>query len=179
MAGIKENYVDALFELYLESGMRAEYRHQAVLVRDALDDPESRDLLQHPHVPSEQKRAFLKELFAGRISGELLGFLLLAAEAGQGADIVPLLSEFIDRIDRYRGKLKAAVFSAVPLSAGQLETLRVLLTRKLNQPVELETQVEPSLIGGFYIHVGGHLIDCTVKTQLQKMKEQLKKGDTE
>jgi len=67
------------------------------------------------------------------------------------------------------------VTSAVELTAAQTEALRALLSRKLSRPVHIMQRVDPSVIGGLYIHVGGHAVDRTVKKQLSDLKDSIKR----
>lgn len=64
----------------------------------------------------------------------------------------------------------AAVTSALMLSDGQRMKLESVLTEKLGAPVVLALTVDPNMIGGLSVYVGGRLIDNTVKKQLQEMK---------
>ena len=179
MAELKERYAEALFELFLESGKQEEHRTQAVFVRDVLTDPECDAFLRHPHISSEEKRAFVKKIFDDKISSYLMGFLFLAVEKRREAVIVPSLSEYIDKIDRYWGKMTATVVSAVDLDEKQIASLQALLNKKLDKQVEIVTITDPSLIGGFYIQMSEYIIDCTVRTHLHKIKEHLKKKNQE
>ncbi|MCL2671599.1 MAG: F0F1 ATP synthase subunit delta [Clostridiales bacterium] len=72
--------------------------------------------------------------------------------------------------------LVATVVSAAELSDAQLSALTALLSQKLHNEVVLSVSIDPSLIGGLYIHVDGRVIDRSVKRQIADMKDSLKKG---
>ena len=42
--------------------------------------------------------------------------------------------------------------------------------------VEISLKTDPSLIGGFYVHVDGRLMDRTVKKYFSDLKDHIKKG---
>ena len=71
--------------------------------------------------------------------------------------------------------IQAHVFSAVALGEEKISTLRDTLSKKLGKPVEIMPGIDPSLIGGLYIHVGGFVIDHSVKRQLADLKDSLKR----
>jgi F-type H+-transporting ATPase subunit delta len=45
--------------------------------------------------------------------------------------------------------------------------------------VEITTKVDSDVIGGFYILVDGHIFDGTVRSDLNIMRERLRKGSYE
>jgi len=49
------------------------------------------------------------------------------------------------------------------------------LSKKLNKRVEVSLKVDPSVIGGFFVHVDGYFIDRTIKKHLHDMKATIKK----
>jgi F-type H+-transporting ATPase subunit delta len=42
--------------------------------------------------------------------------------------------------------------------------------------IKIKTKVDPDVIGGFYILADGRIFDCTVRSELNKMRERLKRG---
>ena len=74
------------------------------------------------------------------------------------------------------GRIKAQISSARPLDAGQLEALRQALTRRIGTEVAIESEVDSSLIGGVVARVGGLLLDGSIRSQLDKLSERLRKG---
>lgn len=175
MAELKERYATALFDLSLENDMLETYMEQASFVRDVLQDEECESFLLHPHIPDKAKQELFNNLFSDKISKDLMGFLYLTVAKSREMLIIPTLTAYIDMGNRHKGKVIANVVSAAKLREDQILAIHTILSRKLNKSVEIVAQVEPDLIGGFYIHVDGRLIDRTVKTQLKNMKKSLKK----
>jgi F-type H+-transporting ATPase subunit delta len=75
------------------------------------------------------------------------------------------------------GKIEAKVVSAKALTEKQVEFIRTLLSQKLHMQVEVKAAVDPNVIGGFYVLVNGYIFDRTVRTDLNDMKERLKRGN--
>ena len=176
MAQLSARYAAALFELALENGNAALYREQAVLIRDALNSEECRSVIEHPRVSGAKKKEFLSSVFAGGISEDLLGFLYLAIDKNREGFILPGLNAFIARLDEFAGRTGATVVSADALSEAQLGALRELIGKKLGKEVDITYRVDPSLIGGFYIHADGYLLDRTIKKRLREMKVSLQRS---
>ncbi|MGI6238965.1 MAG: ATP synthase F1 subunit delta [Christensenellales bacterium] len=176
MAELKDRYAAALYELSVEAGALDAHVEQAQFMLDALSAGDCADFLSHPHIPDDAKRSLLHTLFAGKIADSFLGFLHLAIEKSREGIILPTLTAYLARAKRAQGRLPARVVSAAPLTEDQLRALTDVLSRKLKKKVELAPRVDPALIGGFYVHVDGRLIDRTVRTQLYNLKESLMKG---
>ncbi len=176
MAELKDRYAAALYELSAESGRIEDNLKGAAYVLDALKVGGSEEFLRHPHIPREAKKELLSSLFEGKLSLELMGFLYMAADRRREAMIVPALTEFADRVNRELGRVTASVVSAAPLTEKQLETLRETLSRKLQKQVEIRHSVDPALLGGFYVHADGRLIDSSVRFELKKLKESMEGG---
>ena len=49
--------------------------------------------------------------------------------------------------------------SAKPLTEKQMESIRIILSKKINMQVEINATVDPDVIGGFYVLVDGRIFD--------------------
>ena len=70
----------------------------------------------------------------------------------------------------------ARVVSATQLSEPQLSAMENLLAEKFHKQVKISPEIDASLIGGFYIYVGGLIIDHSVKKQISDMRERIMRG---
>lgn len=176
MAELKDRYAASLFEMSMESAALEEHLKQALFLRENLEEERLPELLENPHIPDHDKLTLLKQRFGERISDELLGFLALMVEKGSETAIIPVLDAYLAMGNRRQGKAVAYVVSAVPLTPNQTEALRLVLAKKLNREIEMITSEDPDLIGGFYVHTDGKLIDMTVRTGLTNLRETLQRG---
>jgi len=67
--------------------------------------------------------------------------------------------------------VRGEVTSANSLSEADMHRLQEVLSPLLNETVELELSVDPSLIGGAMVRFGDHLIDGSLRGQLAKLRE--------
>jgi F-type H+-transporting ATPase subunit delta len=177
VAQLSNRYAAAIFDLSMERGKLNENLDQAIFLRDTMSDKQIQNILTHPRISVSEKYSFFDEVFAKSISTDLLGFLRLAVSKNREEFIVPALSSFIDMANNHVRRTTALVISAVPLKAGQTDSLAALLSRKLSKQVTIEQKVDPSIIGGLYIQVDGYFIDRTIKTRLQEIKVSMSEGD--
>ena len=51
------------------------------------------------------------------------------------------------------------------------------LKKKLGKDIDFEYKIDNSIIGGFIINLDGVVYDNSIKTQLERLKKHIKKGD--
>ena len=169
-------YASALFDIALQQDDVDEFLLQTKFLLETLDDDEFRRVLVHPQIAASEKQKIFHEAFEGKINEDLLGFLYLVADKNREAFLIPALKALIDLFKRHKKIVTAKVLSAEPYEGTQAESLREILSTKLDKTVELELKVDPSLIGGPYIFVDGYYIDWTVKKRLRDMTIHMKEG---
>ena len=167
-------YATALFDLALKHDAVEDFFNQATYLHDALSDTDCQRMLVHPQIAASEKQEFFRNIFSGKIHEDLLGFLYLVADKNREAYLIPALDTLIGMIKRHNKIVTAKVLSAAPYDEKQAEALREMLSKKLDKHVELDLNVDPSVIGGPYIFVDGYYIDWTIKKKLQDLNLSLK-----
>ena len=173
MADLRTRYARALFELSVERGLTSDYLEQAAFISSVLTDPECQRIITHPRLPITEKFAFLDGAFAGWVHDDFLGFMRLTVTKNREEFLAPALDTLVEIIRHHQNYTTAKVVSAVPLSQDQQNQLKITLMRKLGKQVELIAEIDPSLIGGFRLHVDGFIFDRTVRRLLKDMKESI------
>jgi len=69
--------------------------------------------------------------------------------------------------------VRATVTSAAPLSAEKKERLEASLSGMTGKNVQVETVVDPSIIGGIVTRIDSTVYDGSIRMQLAKMRQQL------
>ena len=169
-------YASALYDLAVAKDVVDDFLDQAVMLRDTLQDPDCQRMLIHPQISAAEKHELFAKAFTGHIHEDLLGFLYLVAEKNREAFLLPALTALIELIERRKNKVTARVLSAAEYDEKQAETLRLMLSKKLNKDVKLSLSVDPSVIGGPYIYADGYYIDWTVKKRLRDLTVHMKEG---
>ncbi len=65
------------------------------------------------------------------------------------------------------------VISAIPLSKVQTNTIKSILESKLKKSVNINNSVNKSVIAGLYIVMSDKVIDTTLRTKIEKLRERL------
>lgn len=75
-----------------------------------------------------------------------------------------------------RGEVSAEAVTAAALSDEQTKALRLEIERKVGRSVNLETRVDPDLLGGLIVKIGSKMIDASLKTKLTRLKTVMKEA---
>ncbi len=132
-------------------------------------------VLTNPAIPASRKRGVVEQLLAhsGGVSPVLAKTLLLLADRDRLGILPDVDAAYGDRLMQHAHVVRAEVVSAAPLPADRVAALRDGLVRATGRSVQLETRVDPSLIGGAVTRVGSTVYDGSIATQLQKLKQEL------
>ena len=176
MAKLDVLYATSVFELALQGGHVDEIYGQAELMHNTLSDSDCKKLLVHPHIANSEKLDFFGKIFGGKLHSYLMGLLHVAVAKNREAFVLPALAALIDMINRHNKKTTAVVLSPSKLEQKQIDELKSVLSKKLEKTVEIEVDVDESLIGGPFIRVDGYYIDQSVKKRLRDMAAGMKEG---
>lgn len=171
-------YAKALYALAAEA-RRAEAVAEELARFEALleAEPALRNVLLRPWVKAVTKRAIVLEV-AGHLglATQTRHFLALVAQRRRLALLGEILAAYRARVDEAAGRVRARVRSAVRLADAERAALRERLSRRLGKTVLLETEVDPTLLGGFVAEVGSRVLDMSVAGQLRALRERIVKG---
>lgn len=172
---VSKVYGDALFEAAREmEGIERTAEEVKVLLEILKASPELLQLLNHPQIVKEEKLQMIREIFEGRLSDGLMGFLTTVVEKGRQNEICPILEYFTDRVKEYKKTGTAYVTSAVELSETQKTQIKERLLETTDfREFEMHYHVDPSLIGGLVIRIGDRVADSSLKTRLYELKREL------
>ncbi len=170
-------YGEALFELAVEEGREDEFLAEITQLKELLkENPDFGKLMNHPKILKEDKLKVLEEVFKGRISEELLGFLYLIVSKDRYSEIDSILDYFIDEVKSLKGIGIAYVTTAIDLSEVKKKEVeeRLLATTSFKK-MEIHYQVDEDLIGGMVIRIGDRVVDSSVKNKLFELQRELLK----
>lgn len=174
---VSKVYGDALYEEAMEKQEMDSIYEEVLALRSIFKEHEDlKRLLNHPKIVREDKIAIMENIFSGRVSQDLMGFLTIIVEKGRQNDILPILDYFIGLVKEYKKIGIAYVTSAVELKEGQKSRIQEkLLALTDYRELEMYYDVDTSLIGGLVLRIGDRVVDSSVKTQLAELRRDLSK----
>nr|P41011.1 RecName: Full=ATP synthase subunit delta; AltName: Full=ATP synthase F(1) sector subunit delta; AltName: Full=F-type ATPase subunit delta; Short=F-ATPase subunit delta [[Bacillus] caldotenax]BAA07246.1 ATPase subunit delta [[Bacillus] caldotenax] len=171
---IAKRYASALFQIALEQGQLDRIEEDVPAVRQALaENGEFLSLLSYPKLSLDQKKALIREAFAGA-STPVQNTLLLLLERHSFGLVPELAEQFLALVDDARGIAKAVAYSARRLTDEELRALSDVFAQKVGkQTLEIENIIDPELIGGVNVRIGNRIYDGSVSGQLERIRRQL------
>jgi F-type H+-transporting ATPase subunit delta len=122
---------------------------------------------------AEGKRVLVAKLFGGKVSpatSRMLGHLVSGL---RGRNLEGTISFYIKATAARRARMIANVKSAIALTDSQKEKLAATLAAKIGQPVRLNVEIDPTVIGGVSIRFADELIDATIVNRLAEASRAL------
>jgi F-type H+-transporting ATPase subunit delta len=129
-------------------------------------------VLADPAVPAARTSGLLSDLL-GAASPITAGIVSLVVTAGRARDLPAIVDRLVARAATSRSAVVAEVRSAVPLDEGQRSRLAVALGQAVGKSVEVKVILDPSVLGGLVAQIGDTVIDGSVRTRLDQLKELL------
>jgi ATP synthase F1 delta subunit len=130
-------------------------------------------LLAAPTLDLASRKKIAEETFAGKVRPAVLNFIYVLIDKRRIGQFGGIARSFETVCDDRNGITKGLIYSAVPLSEVQIAEFEKQTSRLMQKDVSLENKVDESLIGGVKIYLEGKLIDASVRSQLDELKEKL------
>lgn len=137
------------------------------------ESPELAKFIANLIIPADKRVQTLQALFTGKVDALTLRFLLfLESKKRLGA-----LSGIVDEISRLyneqQGVLNVEITAASALDDTQRDAIRSKLAARFGKKIIATSSVDPKLLGGFIVQVGGTIYDYSLETQLQSLGRKL------
>jgi F-type H+-transporting ATPase subunit delta len=174
---LAKRYARAIFALGRENGTTEAYAETLNALAEIFDDPalEVVDALTNPLYPLEVRKNVMTGI-ARAVGADALmtSFLNLLVERKRVDVMCEIALQIREMLDRQENISHGSVTSAVNLDSGLLAKVQTTLENITGNKVILETRVDPSIIGGIIARVGDLVLDGSIRTQLNGLKESIK-----
>ena len=169
---LDRRYALALYEVAKEKNKVDEYINDLREICDLIENNKDfYEVVKHPQISTKNKKRTFINIFKGKIDEELLSFLLILIEKDRILFLREKLNQ-MEKIDLERKNiLSAVVKTAVPLLESEISDLQEKLEKQYNKKIIMATEIDKSLLGGVYVRVGNDVIDGTIKSKLEEMKD--------
>ncbi|NBO30477.1 MAG: F0F1 ATP synthase subunit delta [Cyanobacteria bacterium WB6_1B_304] len=171
IAQVVEPYAQALMAVAQSQNLVDKFEEDIQILLGLLDN--SADLTQligSPLIKPEQKKVVLQQLLAQQIHPLMTNFLMLLVDRRRIQLIQGIGNYYQTLLRKLRQTVLAEVTSAVTLTEQQCqEVARKVTAITGSLHVELDTNVDPDLIGGVIIKVGSQVLDASIRGQLRRI----------
>jgi len=175
MATVAKVYARALFEVAQEKKLTEQVLTElSEFVETSKRSSSLLALLSGKGIDPGVRQSVLKEVMSSAgLSGLSARFLDLLVTRNRASALSEIVAEFAAMVDSARGVVAGELRSAIELSNEEVSVLSAALAKKVGASVKLKTSVDPSLLGGVVAVVGGKTFDASLKTQLERFKNEL------
>ncbi len=176
--GAAGRYAEALFDLAREEGqadaVEGELKNLRAAIRDSAD---LKDFLKSPvYDRADQLAAITALAEQAGLSPMTQNFLKLVATNRRLFALEAMIGAFLAKAAEARGEVSASAVSAAPMNDEQIKSIRMEIESMVGKAVNLETRVDPDLLGGLIVKVGSKMIDSSLRTKLNKLKTVMKEA---
>ena len=167
-------YARALMEIGAEKGGgKADQIFEELdsLEKDVLSDPSFRVFFESPKIPREEKKAVLEKALSGRVCDEVLNLLRVLIDRGRQMLLDQIYESYSELYDDFKRRAHVRIDTAVELSPDKRSRLAEVLGKKLDREIIMTERIDTDLLGGMTIRFGDTVIDGSIRTQLNKVRD--------
>jgi F-type H+-transporting ATPase subunit delta len=179
VSGMTGRYARALFELALDTksvdAVKTDLEKFDALLSES---PDLHRLVRSPVFGAEEQgkalSAVLEKVGIGGLAGN---FIKLIASNRRLFAVRAMIRDFRKLTARWKGEVTAEVTVAEKLSDARLEELKNTLKSITGEKaVDLHVKIDPAIIGGLMVKLGSRMVDSSLRTKLNAMKNAMKEA---
>ena len=178
VSGVAGRYATALFELARDEksidAVKADLDKFDAMVADSADLAR---LVRSPvFTADEQLKALVAVLDTAGIGGIAANVLKVLTTNRRLFAVQDVIKAFRVLVAKFKGEASADVTVAEPLSDKNLDALKSALKSVTGQDVSLNVKIDPAIIGGLVVKVGSRMVDSSLRTKLNSIKNAMKEA---
>ena len=136
------------------------------------------NLLRSPVVKPDAKIKAVNAVTAGKITDLTKSFTTLMINKAREAVLPEVITSFIQQYKQKKNINSVKLTTATQVSEELKNSIVAQVKKTTNmQNIELESVVDPSIIGGFVLQAGDKLIDASISYDLKTIARQFENND--
>ena len=168
--GVATTYAEALYQAAAHKNVVDQVASDLKALAEALGaDSDVARVLNNPKIDSRAKKAALGAL-AGTANPLTINLLQVLVDRGRLEELPAVAQAFAERVASAEGRLAVEVTTAVPL----VDDLRAKVVERIREQTgktpEITERVDPDIIGGLVLRVGGVVTDASVRGRFDGLR---------
>ena len=170
---IAKRYGGVLFDLAQENKALKIVLKDVNHLRQSLQgDPRGWAQVISPAILPKTQRHVIESLADSLKLGTLVNrFLMILCQNRRLQSLNHILEEFLAQTQAAEGIVEGVIETAAELSNKEIETLQKSLKLQIRKEVSLRQVIKSSLLGGVVLRIGSIMIDASIRTQLNKLRQ--------
>jgi F-type H+-transporting ATPase subunit delta len=171
---ISIRYAQALYALAEEKNLQKEiYASMERLTQAFFEVPALAHTLANPMHTRTEKLDLLITASACKPKSLLADFFGFVIDKGR-EEFMVFISMSFQKIYREKERVVLGkIISSIPLKEASIKKIRQLVDKQFSASIELTTDVEPEIMGGFILEVDNYRMDSSIRTELEHIRTEL------
>lgn len=166
-------YAEAFYDV-AGASLDASIKDLRSFAEQCAGSPPLKTVLMGAAVEAAARQKILDDLLAALGTGDAARRLLKVLLRRSRLPLAGAIAQELEAMkDRREGILTGELKTAVTIDSAEVEGLAAALSKRVGRKVKLQQKVDPSVLGGFVAKVGGKTYDASLRTQLNKIKNEL------
>ena len=176
---VASRYAKSILDLAIERGELEKVYSDMLFLQSAIKgSKEFAAVLKSPVVHADAKNKIFQAIAGGKISEMTMAFTRLLITKTREAVLPEMIGSFIKQYKKHKNIHSVKLTTATPVSDDiKNSIISQVKTNKGMENVELETIVDPDIIGGFVLQTGDQLIDASISYDLKMIAREFEKND--
>lgn len=130
--------------------------------------------IKSPVIHHARKFQVVKTLFEGKYDELTMAFLRILISKKREMYLPEIANEFLQEYKKFKHITTVKLTTAIPLSEASLEAIHKKLTESTatDSNVELRTNVDANLLGGYILEFDDNVYDASIKHKLEQLKKE-------
>lgn len=171
IGSIVEPYAAALMSIAQSHDLTEKFGEDVRTILEMWESSEQlRSILTNPLVNPEVKKGVLRQITQDRTDSYVQRFVFLLVDRGRIQFLDGVCQTYLSLLRELNQTVLAEITSAVELTEDERRAIAERTKAMTNaRDVELQTRIDPDLIGGVIIQVGSQVIDASLRGQLRRI----------
>lgn len=169
----KISFILALLSIAKEENKIKTFYDQGKIINLALRENLSFvEMMDDLSIPLEKRKSMLEKSFTN-IDLNLLNTMLLLVDKNKFRYFLDILSGLNSYLQEELQIEEGIIYSVNEMTKSEIKAMEDKLSKQFNKKVSLKNYLDQELIGGFRIVINDLIIEKSIKSDLQKIKEKL------
>lgn len=170
---VAATYAEALYQAAADKGAVTDVSADLAVLGDVLaPDSELGRALTNPQVDSRVKKAAVAAL-ADRLSPLTINLLQVLIDRSRLEDLAPISASFAERVADAEGRIPVELTTAIRLPDDLRAQVAARIQEQTGKTPEITERVDPEIIGGLVLRVGGVVTDASVRGRLDGLRRSI------
>jgi len=177
MGSLGRRYATALLSIARDEARLDERGHELRTIAAVFGEPRLAAVVANPTLDDASRRDLVdRVLDAAHASPTVANLVRLLAERERLVHLPDIARAYDALVDRELGRVRVAIRSAGELPDDMQRDLTALARQLARKEIIVDREVDPELLGGVVLDVGGTVFDGSVRTQLERLNKTLREG---